>query len=169
VYAAEGTEEVVRHEDPKIVKIQHRCQSITVPVPERDSMADVCLLIETLLKLKGQWHTRDGLAQPVTQVTQFQHQGKYTIHLISEKRARARTLIKRGGLAQEKDYIALLEASVPRAAEYTSDPDLMREISSRRGIAEDQLRPSCESRNWDANQGLAAVTQWQSLRRRFRE
>jgi hypothetical protein len=79
-----------------IVKTSYRRQKVTISIQDRDTLVDMYLLIETLLRLSGQLETRDGRGQPVTQMEHFRHQETYSVHLISERRERSRTIIQRG-------------------------------------------------------------------------
>jgi hypothetical protein len=96
----ERTEPEIRHEGPKVVKIQFRWQSITLPMQDHGTMDDVFLLIETILKLHSQWELRYSQAELITQIPRFPRQRKSIVQLVSETEVRSGTMIRNDGPIQ---------------------------------------------------------------------
>jgi hypothetical protein len=103
----------------------YRWQNVTIPIQEHDTLTDVFLLVDALLKLKTRWELLDHRSQPVTQILQFRHREKHTVPLISERRARTRTLVQKQRPSQDIDYIARLETPVPSMTDYTRGPEIL--------------------------------------------
>jgi hypothetical protein len=136
-FMVEKSEQDRDRQGPKLVQITHRWNRITIPVQEKDSMATVLLLVETIMKLRERWELRNETDQVMEHVmehvTQFRHRGVCRVHLINERRERSRTIIKREpGEVRAQDYLKILDLPVKTAADPTSDPGELREMSCRR-------------------------------------
>jgi hypothetical protein len=72
--------------------------------------------------------------------------------------------LQRGGQATEQDYAALLELPVAGISDCKSDPEILREPSSKRRILEDGIRKACNRTQWDG-QDDNVVEQWKKFQR----
>jgi hypothetical protein len=101
------------------------------------------------MKIHDRWELRNEADQRMEHLSQFRHRGSYRVHLINERRERARTVIKRGpGDDTGHDYMRLLELPVSAAHRMSIEAEELRELSCRRKRLEEGLIRSSRQDNW---------------------
>jgi hypothetical protein len=78
-------------------------------------------------------------------MAQFRHQGKYTVLLISERRAGPRGMARKDALVQEKGYVSMLERLIPVPMDSTSDREPLREVSVRTRKSAERFQKALKS------------------------